>query len=207
MVGGLNIGIGRGKPWGTKRPTPTQGTGVQGTVPSAGLPRGSHNGGSTECIICYIALNILYIQLSSLGCAPPLCRLAVALACAIQRRRHRHHVTATLLPWGWCGHAVAIVVSPWHSPCMLCCRRHRIVLTTTSSSHRSHLVAVGAWGWWCDVLSPSLSRRGIRHVRCIVVVSLIIPLIPVPLVIVIVSPWYWPWASHRCHCCVDAGWW
>ena len=149
--------------------------------------------------------------MSSLGCAPPLCCLAVALACAIWWRQQWQHcrcrIAATLLPWGWCGHAVAIVISLWHSPCTLRHHHHRVALTTTSSLCRSHLVAVGVWGWWCDMLSPSSSRHGIHHVHCIVVISLIIPLVPVPLIVVVVSPWYWPWVSHHRCCHVDAGWW
>ena len=87
---------------------------------------------------------------------------------------------------------------------------------SSSSSHRAccppprcpHPSCGAGWWWWgrCCRRVPCLAHapcRRSRPRRCLVVMP--VPLLVVPLIIVDVSPWHWPWTSHRrCHH-VDAG--
>ena len=111
---------------------------------------------------------------------------------------------------------LVIIISWWHSPCTLhrrcgdggghpgsccCCPR-------CPPPCHPHPPCGAGWWWWgrhCR-RAPHLARaprcRSCPR-RCLVVVP--VPLLVVPLVVVVVSPWHWPWTSrHRC-CRVDAG--
>ena len=107
-----------------------------------------------------------------------------------------------------CAHChlhLVVVASQWHSPCVLhrchgdgggrpdshCrCPHH-------PPPRRPHPPRGAGWWWWgrrC-CCAPHLARaprcRSRPHCRLIIV--------PVPLLIVDMSPWHWPWTSC-CHC-------
>ena len=82
-----------------------------------------------------------------------------------------------------------------------CCPHH-------PPPHCPHPPRGAGWWWWghrCHC-APHLARaprhRSCPH-RCLIVMP--VPLLIVPLIVIDVSPWHWPWMSRRHHHCVDAG--
>ena len=110
---------------------------------------------------------------------------------------------------------LVVVTSRWHLPCALCHRRRdggghpgSCRCPRCPSPHRPHPPCGAGWWWWgrCHHCAPHLAHAPCRHSRPrhrLVVVP--IPLLIVPLVVVDVLPWHWPWMSRCCHCHVDAG--
>ena len=62
-------------------------------------------------------------------------------------------------------------------------------------------------GWWCHRCrcASRCAPPCPRPPRRLVVIPFFVPLVSVPLVVVIVLPWHWPWASHHCRRRVNAG--
>ena len=105
---------------------------------------------------------------------------------------------------------LVVVASRWHSPCVLHCRRgdgggH-------PGSHHCHPRRPppcrphpprGAGWWWWGRRRRCAPRHHSRPRHHLIVVP--VPLLVIPLVVIDVSPWHWPWTS--CCCCrhVDAG--
>ena len=111
---------------------------------------------------------------------------------------------------------LVIVASWWHSPCTL--RRHRGDGGGHPGSccrcphcpppcHPHPLHGAGWWWWGCRCCcAPHLAHAPCRRSRprCHLVI-MPVPLLVIPLIIIDMSPWHWPWMSHRRRHCVDAG--
>ena len=106
---------------------------------------------------------------------------------------------------------LVIIISWWHSPCTLHRRcgdggghpGSRCHCPCCPPPCRPHLPRGAGWWWWghrhrrapCLAHAPHHCSRPCRR----------LVIVPVPLLVVDVSPWHWPWTlHHRCHC-VDAG--
>ena len=74
---------------------------------------------------------------------------------------------------------------------------------------RPHPPRGAGWWWWGRRRrrAPHLARAPHCCSRpCCHLVIMPVPLLVVPLIVVDVSPWHWPWTSRHCCChCVDAG--
>ena len=109
-----------------------------------------------------------------------------------------------------------VVASQWHSPCVLHCHRGDgggrpgscCRCPCCPPSCCPHPPRGAGWWWWgCrhrrapHLARPPRHRSRPRHH----LVVMPVPLLVIPLVVIDMSPWHWPWMScHRCHC-VDAG--
>ena len=106
-----------------------------------------------------------------------------------------------------------VITLQWHSPCALHCRRgdgggrpgsHRCRPCRPPPCRPHPPRGAGWWWWWgrhchhAPHLACAPHHRSHPRRRLIVV--------PIPLLVIDVSPWNWPWTSRCCHCHhVDAG--
>ena len=120
--------------------------------------------------------------------------------------------TTPLLSSSHCAHChlhLVVVALWWHSPCAL---HHRhgdvvailvvIIIVPVVPPHCPHPPHGAGWWWWgrrrhCAPHCHSCPRRHLIVVP--------VPLAIVPLVIVDMSPWHWPWSSRHRHHCVNTG--
>ena len=111
---------------------------------------------------------------------------------------------------------LVIITLRWHLPCTLhrCrgdgggCPGSRCCCPHCPPPHHPHPPCGAGWWWWGrrHCRAPRLAHAPCRHShprRHLIVMP--VPLLVVPLIVVDMSPWHWPWTSHRRHHCVDAG--
>ena len=111
---------------------------------------------------------------------------------------------------------VVIVASQWHLPCMLRCHHgdgggrpgsHRC-RPHHPPPHCPHPPHGAGWWWWgrrcCHAPCLACAPHCRSCPRCHLVV-MPVPLLLVPLLVVDMLPWHWPWTSCHRHCRVDTG--